>query len=152
MDTLKARAVADVCGFGSVAMLDYLERSGVFQPEIRRQKNKGKPRKYTFRDVLVLKAIAILLRNGASVAALKESLSFLQKARWRAEEAVLEDSLGSLRHLIFSGGKIYLPRSEAELIELTFGGQLAFSFIIDLDQLHSTLQREWRQSRIGLQA
>lgn len=77
VETLRAKAVKEICGFGSVAMLDYLERSGAFIPQIRRRKRKGVPREYTFRDVLILKAIATLLENGASVAAIKGALESL---------------------------------------------------------------------------
>ena len=37
-----ARNAARLAGLGSVAMIDYLERSGVFFPTKKRQKNRGK--------------------------------------------------------------------------------------------------------------
>lgn len=148
IETHDTRTVAQLCGFGSVAMLDYLERSGVFVPERRREKGKGRRRRYTFRDVLILKAIAAVLRNGASVASLKDALVGLQRIQFRAEETVLEDKAGPLRHLVVSGSRIYLCRSRDELVDLAMGGQMTFSFVIDLDQLHSQLAKEWRQNRL----
>lgn len=151
-DSLRAKAVAEICGFGSVAMIDYLERSAIFIPERKREKNRGRPRTYTFRDVLVLRLLSTLLKNGASVYVLKEALSQLQKFRWKAEEAVLEDSSGALRHLILSAGRAYFIRENNELVDILSSGQLTFSFVLDLDQLHSTVQNEWKQSRIKLTA
>ena len=152
IESLKARAVVEICGFGSVAMLDYLERSGVFIPEVKRQKNRGRVRSYTFKDVLTLKLLSTLLKNGASVSALKDALNMLHRVKWKAEETVLEDSRGALRHLILSAGKVYFARNREELIDLATGGQLTFSFMIDLDRLHTSLQSEWRQSRIKLRS
>jgi DNA-binding transcriptional MerR regulator len=150
VETLQAKAVKEICGFGSIAMLDYLERTGVFVPQVRRKKRKGVPREYTFRDVLMLKAIATLLENGASVAAIKDALERVQAYKWKADAAVLEHASGSIRHLIFSGGSFFFPRDRNELIDLTFNGQLTFAFVLDLDRLHSIVQSEWGQMRIGL--
>lgn len=146
------RAVVRLCGFQSVAMLDYLERTGVFVPAKRRPKNRGRQRRYSFREVLVLKAISLLLRNGASVANLKTALEQFQRIPWRADEAVLEDKLGPLKRLIVSGQKIYLLRSDNELVDMASNGQLAFSFMIDLDKLHADLCRDWRQASLNLVA
>lgn len=150
VETLRAKAVKDICGFGSIAMLDYLERSEVFIPQIKRRKHKGRPREYTFRDVLILKAIATLLENGASVAAIKDALGKLQAYKWKADSAVLEHGPGSIRHLIFSGGTFYFPKDRDELVDLTFDGQLTFAFVLDLDRLHALVQNEWGQERIKL--
>jgi DNA-binding transcriptional MerR regulator len=152
VESLRAKAVKEICGFGSVAMLDYLERSGVFKSQLRRRKHKGRPREYTFRDVLVLKTIATLLENGASVAAIKDALEKLQAYKWKADPAVLEHSPGSIRHLIFSAGRFYFPKDRDELVDLAFDGQLTFAFILDLDRLHSIVQSEWGQTRIKLSA
>lgn len=125
------------CGFRSVAMIDYLERSGVF---VRSgPKRRGKVRNYTFRDLLVLKAIAVLLANGASVAALKAALVEFQKSRWVADPAVLEDKDGGLRYIVASGTKLYFAPNTETLVVLSDRGQLAFSFILDLDRLHREL-------------
>ena len=144
IDSHRADRVAEMCNFGSVSMIDYLERTGVFVPTKKRQKRRGKPREYCFRDVLVLKIISSLLSNGATVSNLKGALQKLQAISWTADEATLEDSLGPLRHLVVSAGNIYLSRSKEELIELASGGQLAFSFLLDLDTLHAELANAWR--------
>ena len=147
-----AAKAAQLAGLSSVAMIDYLERTGVFVPVKKRAKARGRKRKYSFRDVLVLKAIALLLRNGASVANLKGALEGLQRIPWRAEETVLEDKGGPLRHLVVSGGRIYFARTKEELVDLTSGNQLSFLFLIDLEKLHTELCVEWRQEKLGFAA
>lgn len=65
---------AEVCGFKTVAMLDYLQRSGVFVPRHRKEKRRGKGRRYDFRDLIVLRTLNNLLESGASVQMLKKAL------------------------------------------------------------------------------
>ncbi len=95
IDSYSARRAAELCGFGTVAMLDYLERSGVFTRS-QAAGGRGKRRRYNFRDLVVLKVIKVLLDNGASVASLKTALREFQQWRWRAEPTVLEDKIGGL--------------------------------------------------------
>jgi DNA-binding transcriptional MerR regulator len=135
------------CGFRSVAMLDYLERTGIF---VRSQpKRRGKRRRYNFRDLLVLKVINTLLENGASVASLKKGLEEFQHWRWKAEATVLEDKDGGLKYLIASGNNFYLAHNTDVLVDLSNRGQLAFSFILDLDRLHRDLCGEIGLPRHG---
>lgn len=133
-----ARDAAKHCKYGSVAMLDYLERSRVFVRK-KASKQRGKGRRYTFRDLLILKVIKSLLDAGVSVATLRKSLQEFQNWRWKAEPTVLEDELGGLRYLIASGDRVYFAHSPDALVELSKKGQLAFTFILDMDVLHGQL-------------
>lgn len=135
-DAARAR---DLCGFKTIAMIDYLQRSGVFVPRKKDGKRRGKGRRFDFRDLVVLKAIKELLDSGASVAALKKSLAEFQKLKWSADPVTLEDPSGVVRFLIVSCGQIYLRRDAHAIIELTNSGQLAFSFIIDLELIRRSL-------------
>lgn len=100
--------------------------------------------------MLVLKTISVLLSNGASVANLKHALEGSQRIKWNADETVLEDSAGALRHLVVSSQRIYFARSRDELLDLAAGGQLSFSFLIDLDSIHRELSQSWRQGNLSL--
>jgi DNA-binding transcriptional MerR regulator len=136
-EPLDPKRAAKLCGFRTVAMLDYLERTGVF---VRSQpKRRGKKRKYDFRDLLVLKVIKALLDHGASVSSLKKALSEFQHWKWKAEPTVLEDKNGGLKYFIASGDRFYLAHNTDVLVDLSNRGQLAFSFILDLDRLHREL-------------
>lgn len=139
-ENFSAQRAADICGFRSTAMLDYLQRTGVFVPRSRVGKRRGKGRRYDFRDLMVLKTIATLLGNGASVAALKRALTEFQSNKWSADRASLQSEDGSiLKYLVASGDKVYFCRSADNLFDLTSGGQLSFSFVVDLDQVHTDL-------------
>lgn len=99
--TVFAREAAVISGLRTVAMLDYLQRSGVFIPTERRgSRGRGKGRQYNFKDLLILKAIAKLLDSGASVATLRQALEKFQKYNWSADPATFEDRAGSVRYLI----------------------------------------------------
>jgi DNA-binding transcriptional MerR regulator len=138
LDSFSARRAAKLGGFRTVAMLDYLERSGVFVRSDRTA-GRGRQRRYNFRDLLVLKVIKALLDHGVSVAALKSALEEFQHWRWKAEPTVLEDQNGGLKYLIASGENVYFAHNTEVLVDLSNRGQLAFSFILDLDRLHSEL-------------
>ncbi len=142
LDSFSARQAARLCGFSTVYMLDYLQRTGVFVPRNKKGKRKGKGRKYEFRDLLVLKAIKRLLDSGASVANLKKSLSQFQKSNWTADAATLENSDGIVKYLIVCADSVYLRKDADTLVDLSKRGQLTFSFIIDLDNLHSELRSD----------
>jgi DNA-binding transcriptional MerR regulator len=149
IDSVDARRAAQICGFESVAMLDYLQRTGVFVPAERKRRRRGKGRRYEFRDLLVLKTISQLLKNGASVSALRNSLQEFQKKKWKADKGSLQDDLGEgLKYFVASVSGIYFAKSADSLFDLTQKGQMVFSFVIDLDKLHSELCFEISQHEL----
>lgn len=150
VDTASARLAAEVCGFRSVAMLDYLERSGVFIPDKRGGKRRGRGRRYSFREMLVLKVISELLRNGASVSMLKEALNQFQKDKWKADRGNLGFDDGPLTYLIVSGRRIYFAKNSDTIFDLMSGGQRVFNFILNVDQLHSDLCNDLVQGRLSI--
>ena len=138
-ETVDARRAAKICGFKTVAMLDYLERSGVFVRRKVREKRRGKGRAYTFRDLLVLKVFAQLLQNGASVQALKKALVEFQDKKWDADRASFSLGDEKIRYLTVSAGELFLTDSNRNLFDMTKQGQMTFGFILDLDRLHTEL-------------
>jgi len=139
IESVNASRAAVICGLGTVAMLDYLERTEVFVPPKRRVKRRGKPRAYSFRDLLILKAIGELLSAGASVAALKNALRQFQSDKWSADRASLANGSEILRYVVLSGREVFYARGNHSLFDLTKGGQMVFNFILDLDALHTQL-------------
>jgi DNA-binding transcriptional MerR regulator len=140
LESYSPRKAAELSGIGSISMLDYLQRVGVFFPEGRKGKRgRGKQRKYTFRDVLTLKAIRRILDAGASVSAINKALENFQKHTWSADPVTLEDRNGVIRYFIVYGDQILLEKDAQALINLSCAGQLEFSFILDLDKLHGDL-------------
>jgi len=153
-EPIYAREAAKICGFESVAMIDYLQRSGVFIPSERKRKRKGHRRRYSFRDLLVLRAIAELLKNGASVAALKTALCEFQSNKWAADEGSMQTENGEiLRYVVACGDSVIFAKSSDTLFDLTKRGQMLFSFVIDLDELHADVREKsfkLRQSELPL--
>jgi len=139
METVNASRAAVICGLGTVAMIDYLERSEVFVPAKRRIRRRGKRRAYNFRDLLVLKTIGRLLAAGASVSALKVALQQFQADKWSADRASLGYGTDILRYIVISGREVFYARGTHSLFDLTKGGQMVFNFVIDLDALHTEL-------------
>jgi DNA-binding transcriptional MerR regulator len=139
MDSVDARRAAKICGFKTVAMLDYLERSGILVRKKSAEKRRGKGRRYNFRELLVLKVISSLLDNGASVSALKKSLIEFQDGKWTADRASLGLDNRIIRYLSVSAGNILYADSNNNFFDMTMKGQMVFSFIIDLDNIHTQL-------------
>lgn len=151
-DSVDARRAAQICGFKTVSMLDYLERSGVFARRKMGQKRRGKGRRYSFRDLLILKVIAELLSNGASVHALKTALLEFQDQKWTADRASLGFGNEKIKYLTVSKGTVIFSDSEKRLFDMTNGGQLVFSFIVDVDKLHTNLCADLDQKEFGFKA
>lgn len=146
-----ARTAARICGFESVAMLDYLQRSGVFVPADRKGKRRGKGRRYDFRELIVLKTIGALLKNGASVASLKKALVEFQKNKWSADIASLQDEAGKLmKYFVVCADTICFAKSADSLYDLTKNGQMVFSFVVDLDRIHTDLCSALAQGELPL--
>lgn len=146
-----AREAARICGFETVYMLDYLQRSGVYVPRDRPNGGrKGRNRRYNFRDLMVLKTISVLLQNGASVSALKKSLIEFQSSKWIADKASLELNGNPVRYFIASSKSIVFATSNDRIYELNKGGQMLFNFVIDLDQIHSDLRFSIDQGSLPL--
>ena len=138
-EVMSASRAAAICGLGTVAMIDYLERIGVFVPSKRRVKRRGRPRNYDFRDLLVLKTLGKLLASGASVSALKAALQQFQADKWSADRASLANGVEILRYVVISGKDVLYARGGQSLFDLTNGGQMVFNFVVDLDALHTEL-------------
>ncbi len=142
LDNYSPRQAQQLCGFKTIAMIDYLQRTGVFKPHLKKGRQRGKRREFSFKDLLVLKAIKRLLDSGASVSLLKKSLQDFQKIRWSADPVTLENHGQIIRYLFVSAESVYLRKDSDSLIDLSKKGQLTFSFIIDLDNLRTELRTD----------
>lgn len=151
IDYASAKRAVAICGFGTVAMLDYLERSGVFVRSDR-TKRRGRGRRYNFRDLIVLKTISSLLNNGASVSAIKKSLQQFQNDKWSADRGNLSFDESPLKYLIVSNGTVIYGKSNDTLYDLSKSGQMLFNFIVDIDKVHSDIINALEQRELPLQS
>lgn len=124
----------------SMTMLDYLCRSKVLQPSANRCSGRGNKRLYSFSDVVLLRIIERLLRNGISVSKLRTALAALRK---RHPEFASRSPAGAL--LVTDGKRVYL-RQGAQVVEDLAVGQLAFAFVIELE----TVRRDVRE-KMGIE-
>jgi len=109
-------------------VVDYLARSGVVPPSGRRNPGRGRPRLYTFSDLVLLRALAQLLIAGIPVARLKTALRRLRRRD-------LAGGAPPAQYLVTDGTRIFLKNPNDLLEDLSSGGQLAFAFLIELHQV-----------------
>ena len=116
-------------------MLNHLEREEIFLPDHPRQRQHGAHRRYTFRDLVVLRAINRLLELGARPKRIKAAIANFSKScpeiigdvALRGEQLKFAQESG---HFIVTADSVLYCRKD-EVIDLINGGQLAFSFMID---------------------
>jgi len=113
-------------------MVDYLCRTGIVVPSMSPRRGRGRLRKFSFGDVVMLRAIAALLRAGVSVARLNRSLKSL-----RALHPEITPSALPSRYLVTDGTRVYFWNGEGSLESMDEGGQLSFGFVLELTRLRS---------------
>jgi DNA-binding transcriptional MerR regulator len=131
LDLFTVKQAAKIAGL-SVAMVNYLGRVGIAVPSQPEHAGRGRRRRYTFGEILFLKAVARLLAAGVSVKRLKESFGDLN-AKLR-EIGPVPAVMG---HLVTDGDRIYLQETSIKIEDLT-SGQKCFAFLIEL----APIQRE----------
>jgi DNA-binding transcriptional MerR regulator len=129
-----SKRAAQLSGLTPV-MVDYLARTKVVVPTVEARPGRGKPRLYSFGDLVTLRAVRTLLKAGFSVRGLKQGMTELQKAYGR--------TLGACpAHYFFTDGKkVFFKDAEDSVREVTAGGQMVFLFMCDLRQIHARVER-----------
>lgn len=120
-----ARETAQLGGL-SKTMLDYLCRNDIAAPACSKKRGKGIERRFSFGDVILLRAIGRILKAGISVKGLKEALKALRKFHPEITPLSLPGT-----HLITDGKRIYFQH-ENKAIEELVSGQFSFAFVIEL--------------------
>ncbi len=115
----------------TVDMVNYLCRYGIATPTGCTKRGRGRVRKYTFSDILLLRVISKLLSNGISVQRLRKSLVALQK-RGRSTDDILKR-----KYLATDGKNVYLE--DDGVLELLTTGQLTFAFVLELETIRKEL-------------
>jgi DNA-binding transcriptional MerR regulator len=112
-------------------MLNYLERSGTFIGENAGPAHHGKKRKYTYRDLVILRAINRLLELGARPKRIQEALTTFQKIKnlpSNSDELLAFANASSF--FVVTASKVFFCSTPDEIVDLSASGQLAFSFIV----------------------
>jgi len=119
-------------------MVTYLGRLDIATPTYG---GRGKARRFTFGDIVFLRALSGLLASGIEVKRLKRAL-----VKLRAHSELWEDiRTAPARYLVTDGTELMVQR-EGELESKTMNGQLVFAFVLDLKHLHRAVAASWPDS------
>jgi DNA-binding transcriptional MerR regulator len=122
--------------------LDYLRRTELVLPSLSMgQSKRGCARRYSFGDVVLLKAIAHLLNLGVSVSRLKQALKRLFETHHEITPGTIPG-----RYLVTDGRNVYFRTDKHSLESLNENGQLTFSFIIEIENYRNQVVEEVRKS------
>lgn len=119
----------------SPAMLDYLCRCKILVPNTPGRRGRGRPRRYSFGDVVMLRVLANLLKAGISVQRLKKALQALR----RYHKDITPYSLPT-QYLVTNGRNVYL-RDKHQLLDLDGSEQMSFMFVVELKTVHQEVLR-----------
>ena len=140
MNGLSLREAARLSGL-SVTMVEYLCRTAIVRPSSSPCRGRGRRREYSFLDVVILRVVSRLLRNGVSISGMRSAFAGLK----RRYPHVTQDSLaGAL--LVTDGKRVFLKRSH-EVVEELSGGQLAFAFVVELGAIGRDVDLQLRPGR-----
>ena len=122
-------------------MLDYLVRSDLLVPSLSiGGPKRGRPRKYSFGDLVILRAISHLVEMGVSISRLKSAL----KQLFKTHEEITPGKIPG-RYLVTDGTNVYFRKDNHSIESLNQGGQLTFSFILEVqtfrDQIIEVVQK-----------
>jgi len=111
-------------------MVDYLCRHGLLNASRSPKRGYGNRRRFDFTDVLLARSIKKLLDSNVSVLSLREALTELRRRLHSQSSTVLRD-----QRIVIRNGVPYLVQPDGPLSDLTAGGQMAFSFVLDVEDL-----------------
>ena len=119
-------------------MLNYLCRTGIAVPTRPGRRGRGRRRLYSFGDVVLLKALARLLRAGVSVKRMKEAFGEINR---RLRD--IGPTPAFVGYLVTDGDRIYLRDRTNRLEDLSENGQQCFSFVIEVGLLQKELVEDY---------
>lgn len=122
----------------SAAMLEYLCRLRIVVPSHVPCRGRGRARRYSFGDLVLLRVISRLLSNGISVTRMRVALRAIQK-RYSNLSSALKSSV-----LVTDGRAVYLLDKRGALEDVRFG-QMAFAFMIELSSIEADLSEKTKR-------
>lgn len=118
--------------------LDYLMRTDLVVPSLIETKPKrGIARKYSFGDIVLLRAVAQLINLGISITRLKQALRQLFETHHEITPGTIPG-----RYLVTDGTNVYFRTDKHSIESLNEGGQLAFSFILEIQSYRDQILEE----------
>ena len=131
-DVIQSFRTAEVQALAGLTkhMVDYLCRHGLLPASGSPTRGRGKLRSFDFTDILVARAIRKLLDAGVSVLAMQTAMSQLRNLLHTDSPAALGD-----KRIVIAGGVPHLSLPDQAPINLLAGGQMAFSFVLEIEDM-----------------
>jgi DNA-binding transcriptional MerR regulator len=129
--TSQAAVIADL----EIAMVDYLARTKVLVPSLVANPGRGRPREYSFGDLVALKTIKALLTAKVEVSNLRRSISTLQRKYGKTLTSCPAD------FLFTDGHSVFLRNGSDVVSDVSKDGQLVFLFMCDLRHIHAATEQ-----------
>jgi DNA-binding transcriptional MerR regulator len=117
-------------------MVDYLCRYQVLVPSGQRNRGRGRSRRYSFGDLVMLRAMTHLLECGISIKKLKVGLVAFQKRHGE----ITPKSLPGKFIVAVPSRLVFQADQKGALEELN--GQMAFGFILKIEEIRNEVVRE----------
>ena len=124
-------SIRDASAFSglSQAMVNYLVREDLIRPSRGRRRGRGIERRFSFADLVLMRALAKLLAGGVSVLRLQKALT-----RLGAMQEELSTERPASAYLITDGREVLL-RHKTGVLELLSTGQFEFAFVVEMEPL-----------------
>jgi DNA-binding transcriptional MerR regulator len=123
----------------SLHMLDYLCRQGIVIPSGSEVRGRGRARRYTFADIVLLRVISKLLDQGISVLRCKKSLLAMRRHRPN-----MMRFLGK-KYLLTDGVDVFLQNNG--VLERIDSGQTSFAFVLGLASVREDVAAKLESKR-----
>lgn len=132
-----AKEVARYSGVASHWTVDYFCRTGLIVPSAAGSRGRGRPRLFTFADIVILRAIQKLLEKGISP---KRLIGDLKKQRKRYRDI----QPGNLpeRYMVTDGQRIFFTNIRSLDTFSDPDGQFVFGFYIDLQLMQTEVKQK----------
>lgn len=118
---------AHYAGFETPWMVDYLCRHGIVTPTKRSGKGRGRPRLFSFSDLVMLRAIKEILSKGISVKKLTKDFRKNKK-----NFSKITENSNPFRFLITDGSRLYLEDDDGGIKMIAEPRQYCFRFVVDI--------------------
>lgn len=138
VDSFVIAEAAALCGL-SAYMLDYLCRVGVLMPSAGVRRGRGRARRYSFGDVVMLRAISQLLAAGLSVQRLKVALRAL-----RPYHNKISATSTPAKYLVTNGTDVFFKDGN-KVFDLDGSGQMTFLFVLEIADLQRQVISEQKK-------
>ena len=130
-------------GYDSTYMVDYLCKQKLIVPIAESGRGRGRPRFFTFQDLVILRIYRKMFEAGVSVLRLKEALDeskdfqALRITRKQRRYGWKEANL-----LIADSKRVFIRTNNNDLVQAQSGGQFVFSFMVNIKDIQMELSEK----------